>query len=137
MKEENNEEINEGQIFFGKYKILGKLGEGGYSNVWLARHLKLDCLRAVKVISKREQIYERLLEEAYILKSLNHPGVPHIYDVEEDEDNAYIIEEYCRGDSLKSIVLNQNSLSEIQIVKFLLQICNLIRYLHENGRKIL
>ena len=91
-----------GDTLFGKYRIIASLGKGGYSQVWLAEHVKLRCLRAVKVIRKDNFLYERLLNEANVLKMLNHQCIPTIYDIEEDEKCAYIIEEYCQGRSLKS-----------------------------------
>ena len=38
--------------------------------------------------------------EAMVLKNLDHPGIPLVYDLEEDADYFYLIEEYLEGCSL-------------------------------------
>lgn len=51
--------------------------------------------------------------------------------MEEDEEYLYIIEEYIEGESLKTFVLNQKSISLETAISFTIQICNIIEYLHE------
>lgn len=124
-------------MLFGKYKIISSLGRGGFSQVLLVRHIQLDCLRAVKVISKGNHLHDRLINEACILKSLNHECIPTIYDIEEDEENSYIIEEYCKGISLLKERLSWEKSDMFKVVDYSIQICSLIDYLHNGGRKIL
>ena len=45
--------------------------------------------------------------EATLLKNLNHPGIPIIYDIEEDEHFFYIIEEFIQGQSIDTFVSYQ------------------------------
>ena len=74
----------------GKYRILSCLGKGNSSEVFLAEHRKLKAYRAVKCISKSAHpMQPQLLLEADILKNLKHPGIPTIYDVEEDDKSYY------------------------------------------------
>ena len=73
----------------------------------------------------------QFLLEADILKNLKHPGIPTIYDVEEDNESFYIIEEYIQGQSLEAFVLHQDCISIDTAVHITLQICDVIRYLHE------
>lgn len=70
------------------------------------------------------------MKEVHILKSLKHPNIPIIYDIEEDEKYSYIIEEYLKGESLKAFRLRLSYLDERSIVDFTFQICDLIQYLH-------
>lgn len=75
-------------------------------------------------------MYQQFLTEATLLKNLNHPGIPIIYDLEEDEEYLYIIEEYIEGESLKAILLNQKAISRETVIDFTIQTCNIIEYLH-------
>ena len=68
------------------------------------------------------------MKEVHILKSLKHPNIPIIYDIEEDEKYSYIIEEYLKGESLKAFRLRLSYLDERSIVDFTFQICDLIQY---------
>lgn len=125
------------EIWFQKYQILGLLGKGGNAKVYLAEHIKLKSLRAIKFISKNHPIYELLSKEAIILKNLKHSSIPIIYDIEENEDGSYIIEQYLEGDTLKDIVVSGGAFQEDRILQIGLQLCDLIHYLHSVDRPIL
>ena len=75
---------------FDKYRIISNLGYGNSSEVFLAEHIKLKAYRAIKCVDKtaRDDKQPQLYLEADILKNLKHPGIPTIYDVEED-DKSY------------------------------------------------
>lgn len=113
------------------------LGSGGSATVYLVKHIKLQTLRAIKCIRKDNPYYAQLLNEAHILKNLKHSNIPAIYDIEEDGLYSYIIEEYIEGKSLKAFRLSCDTIQEDMIIKFSIQICELIEYLHSNNRKIL
>lgn len=124
-------------IWFSKYRVISKLGCGGTSEVYLARHVVLDTYRAIKRIPKKHKAYGKLMKEVHILKSLKHPNIPIVYDIEEDEKYSYIIEEYLPGESLKAFRMRLSHLDERSIVDFTFQICDLIQYLHSFQTKIL
>jgi serine/threonine-protein kinase len=125
------------EIWFGKYRILKLLGQGGTAKVYLAEHIKLNSFRAIKYISKHHPLYKLQLKEAQILKDLKHSCIPIIYDIEEDEEGSYIIEQYLEGVTLKDYVMERNTLSEDMIICFALQLCDLIHYLHSVKRPVL
>ena len=79
----------------------------------------------------------QLLLEADILKNLKHPGIPTIYDVEEDDKLYYIIEEYIQGQSLEAFVLRQDCISIDTVIHMALQICDVIKYLHGQPEPII
>ena len=125
------------EIWFDKYRILKLIGRGGTARVYLAEHIKLNSYRAIKHISKHHPLYKLQLKEAQILKDLKHSCIPIIYDIEEDEDGSYIVEQYLEGSTLKEFVEERGCLSEDIIIHFALQICDLIKYLHSVKRPIL
>ena len=95
-----------------KYRIVSSIGAGNSSRVFLAEHRKLKAYRAVKCMKKTaDEKCPQFLLEADLLKNLKHPGIPTIYDVEEDNENYYIIEEYIQGQSLEAYVLYQDCIS--------------------------
>ena len=81
------------------------IGRGGFATVYLAEHLTLKTFRAIKQISKSGIDRSLVLSEAELLKNLKHPGIPIIFDIEEDENNIYVIEEYIEGESLEVLML--------------------------------
>lgn len=70
------------------------------------------------------------LSEADLLKNLNHPGIPLIYDIDEDDDYIYMIEEFIQGESLDTFVLHQKNISQELIIKLGIQLCDILDYLH-------
>lgn len=114
-----------------KYDILEEIGQGGSCRVFLARHKILGALRAVKCISRSHPGYETFLQESRVLQNLNHPGIPRIYDMEEDVHAFYLIEEYVSGKSLQTLRSVQSNFSQERIIGYGIEICNIIQYLHE------
>lgn len=124
------------EIWFQKYRILGLLGSGGNARVYLAEHIKLNSLRAIKYISKNHPLYDLQCKEALILKNLKHSNIPIIYDIEEDADGSYIVEQYLEGDTLKKYISSNGPLNEAEIIRLGLQLCDLIEYLHSIERPV-
>lgn len=119
-----------GIILFQKYKLLEQAGKSNGSKVYVAEHIKLHTLRAVKCIDKEKIPYERLMKEAVYLKNLNHPGIPALYDIEEDTHYFYMIEELIQGESLKSMFDRKKYFSIEEIIEYGVQLCEIISYLH-------
>ncbi len=103
--------------------------------MWLAVHLGLDEYRAIKQVSKAIVEYEAFRREALILKSLRHPAIPIVYDLEEDQDFFYLIEEYLKGISLYTLIERQGVMQEAEAVHYGVQICRLVEFLHSQGEK--
>ena len=117
-------------LLFGKYRLLSRAGSGRTGTVWLALHIGLEEYRAIKCVPKSQVDYETFRREALILKELRHPGIPLVYDLEEDEEYFYLIEEYLEGYSLYALVRKQGVLQEAEAVRYGVQICSLVEYMH-------
>ena len=117
-------------LLFGKYLILSRLGTGSFSTVYLSKHQILETYRAIKLIPKQDLPTSSLLSEAKLLKSLNHPGIPKIYDIYEDNDFFYLIEEYITGESLDVFLFHQSHISQHIFIDLSLQLCDIFQYLH-------
>ncbi|MDE7435787.1 MAG: serine/threonine protein kinase [Lachnospiraceae bacterium] len=115
---------------FGSYEVLSVLGTGATSTVYLARHLRLKTYRAVKCISKTRSMPSSVLVEADLMEHLKHPGIPILYDLEEDEEFIYLVEEYIQGESLEDILLHTESISQEYVMQIGIQICSVLSFLH-------
>ena len=120
----------------GKYTIVSLLSEHKESTVWLAEHNALHVKRIIKGIRKTSEYHDILVKEAHLLKNLKSPYIPEIYDLTEDNEFTYIIEQYITGESLRSLC-NRRLLSEKEILHFMIQFCNIINYLHSFPESIL
>ena len=117
-------------LFNGKYKTLNLIGSGGMSKVYLAESTSLGTKWAIKAVDKRLSTEFDLLAEPNILKKLNHPSLPRIIDIEEDENNLYIIEDYIDGTSLDRQLKEKKNFDENTVINWAKQLCDVLIYLH-------
>ncbi|MGN0157922.1 MAG: serine/threonine protein kinase [Brotaphodocola sp.] len=117
---------------FGKYQICRELGRGRSGTVYLAKHMELEEYRAIKRVPRSCADYEQFKNEALILKSIRHPGIPIVYDifVSEEEDCFYLIMEFLSGSSLFAYVSDMGHLSKAMTIRYGIQICHLVHILH-------
>jgi serine/threonine-protein kinase len=86
----------------GDYEITERVGSGGMGHVYRARHLRLECDHAIKVLRGGEaQADERLLDEARHAAQLSHPNICKVYHVGQFEGRPYLVMEFVRGRTLE------------------------------------
>ena len=116
---------------FGKYEIISVLGSGNFGTVYLSKHLQLECYRALKLIPKQIlNSRNSLISEALLLKSLQHPAIPQVYDIEEDAHYYYLVEEYVEGETVEAFLSHQSYISLEYFFEFCLKLCDIFAYLH-------
>ena len=112
-----------------KYEIIRELGTGGTSTVILARNKKINAFRAIKKIPKSLQNETCYYVEIYVLNSINIRGVPVVYDVEEDDDNWYIVEEFIDGINFDKYLISEDANVRVAL-EYVCEICRIIESLH-------
>lgn len=94
--------------------------------------MQLGVKRVIKEITKGSIYSDNFYMEINILKNIRHDNIPMIFDVEEYEDNYYIVEEYIEGTSLFDLIELNGSIDESRAVEYGYQITSLIAFLHSN-----
>ena len=95
----------------GPYEILASLGAGGMGEVYRARDEKLGRDVALKILpaelSMNPDALRRFEREARAASALNHPNIVTIYEINRNEDLAWIAMELIDGESLREMLLRE------------------------------
>jgi serine/threonine protein kinase len=96
------------------YKIVGYMGGGGMSEVYLARRADgmLKRTAVIKIVGAHlpPQGRLRFIGEMQAQESLNHPNIAQIYDAGQLEDGRpFMIIEFVEGQSLREMLVDQKS----------------------------
>lgn len=124
-------------FFLGKYKLLGHIGTGGMSSVYLAEHTGLHDKRAIKVLpSKRvndASYLARFKLEAQAIASLSHPNIVRAYDIDNEGDTHFIVMEYVDGLDLQMLVRRDGPLDFSTAADLIAQAGRGLEHAHERG----
>jgi predicted ATPase len=92
----------------GPYEIVSPVGSGGMGEVWRARDTRLDRQVAIKVVpASFASDTSRLLrfeQEARATSALNHPNIVTIYELDQIEDERFIVMELIEGRTLRVLI---------------------------------
>jgi len=93
------------RFFFGKYRLLEQLGQGGMGTVYKAQEEHgLKRLVALKIISQkalqRPNAEKRFLREVQVAAALNHPHIVAAYEADKSHGQYYFVMEYVPGKDL-------------------------------------
>ena len=138
------ESIKPGSLL-GSYQLMHKLGDGGMGSVYLARHLYLDRLVAIKILPPDPPInttdqhnpassaLERFLLESQAIASLNHKNIVRAHDFAEQGRIHYLAMEYVEGIDLDRMVRQRGPLNEEIVAEYIRQAALGLAHIHASG----
>ena len=127
-----------GKVVQNRYEVVRRLGAGGMGVVFLARHIHLDKLFALKIISPRflddPQIGQRFLLEARAASKIDHPNVVNITDFGPPEEGpAFFAMEYLEGEDLARLLAREGPLPWQRALPIASQIARALAAAHARG----
>ena len=127
--------LNPGTVLSGRYEILEKIGSGGMAVVYRGKDRKLDRYVTIKVLREEfigdEEFIERFRSEACSVARLSHPNIVRAYDVGEDGDVSYIVNEYIHGDTLKKAIKEKAPFDSRSTINVAIQIASALSQAHK------
>ncbi len=122
----------------GNYEIDRLLGRGGMASVYLSRHLMLERLCALKVISQsiakeRPQAIDLFFNEARAAAALVHPHVVTVHNIGTHGEYHFIELEYVEGETLEHDLDRNDRVGPVRAVQVMLQVCDALAAAHASG----
>src|SRR5205085_8585896 len=119
-----------------KYKNYKEIGQGGSGEISLATRKSDEKKVVIKKVSKEGDLFEKIGEfpkEYVIMKSLNHPKIAKVFDIEEDKDNFYIIMEHYAGGDLYSYMDLMEGVPQETVFHIAKQLIAALEWCHTRG----
>jgi len=117
-----------------RYRLVGKLGQGGMGGVFSVEDTVLERKVALKVISVADAdggSSARLQQEARVIAKLEHPGIVPVHDAGVLPDGrAFYTMKLVQGERLDDYVRN---LALADRLRLFLRICDAVAFAHVHG----
>lgn len=119
----------------GKYRILDRIGSGGFGTVYLALDTWVNQKVALKVPHQQEDEVLHMLKEPRIMADLSHPNIVRLITTDRINGIFFIVLEYIQGQSLDLMIRNNKLISPELTLKFAIQVVSGMEFAH--SKKIL
>jgi tetratricopeptide (TPR) repeat protein len=128
-----------GQVLHNQYRIVRKLGEGGYGAVYEAKDVHLERRVAIKIMlqarAQSREYVAKFLREARTAAQLTHPNVVAVHGVGFDRDLGvhFLAMEFVEGRTLHDILQERGPLPAEEACNFIIQSCRGLQAAHERN----
>jgi serine/threonine-protein kinase len=123
----------------GRYRVEGRLGFGGMSQVHLAFDKRLERRVAVKLLAEHlaedPTFVSRFQREAQAAARLIHPNIVQVFDSGQDDRTGqyFIVMEYIEGQSCAEVLRDDGWIEVDEAVAIIEQACEGLHYAHRHG----
>jgi len=129
--------IKIGNLLDSRYRISGRIGSGGMSEVFLATDFVNKQVVAVKILKEElvndKPSVERFKREASSCASLSHQNIISVYNQGIFEERPYLVFEYVKGQTLFDKLDIQTSFSIKESCEIMKQLLTAVSYIHRRG----
>jgi len=118
---------------FGNYRLVALLGQGGYAEVYLGQHVRLDLQAAIKVLHAHltGSEAEHFQHEAQTIAKLTHPSIVRVFDFDVQDGVPFLVMDYAPNGSLRKRYPRGSLVPLPQIISYVKQVAAALQYAHE------
>jgi tetratricopeptide (TPR) repeat protein len=121
----------------GRYKLLEKIGEGGYGVVYMAEQAqpirRRVALKIVKLGMDTKQVIARFEAERQALALMDHPNIAKVLDAGATASGRpYFVMELVRGIKITDYC-DRHNLTTSQRLDLFMQVCQAVQHAHQKG----
>lgn len=130
-----------GELVFGQYLILERIGEGGMGKVYRAIETRLGREVALKTIRPNlltnRTVIQRYKREARAAASLSHPNIVELYEADDYGGRYFLAMEFVDGSDLSRLVKDLNkekvSMPPGEAAEYIRQAALGLQHAHDKG----
>jgi tRNA A-37 threonylcarbamoyl transferase component Bud32 len=127
-----------GKLLNGTYEVEARIGVGGMSEVYAARHARTGRRYAVKALVSASRLSEdavkRLKREATAASAIGHPGIATVFDFDVTPDGIhYIVTELLEGETLEARMGRTGPLAWHAAAALILEVASALEAAHSVG----
>src|SRR5947209_6045290 len=117
----------------GNYRLVRKIGQGGFAEVYLGEHIYLRTQAAIKVLQMRlaEHDMQNFLIEARTIAHLIHPNIVRVMDFGVEHETPFLVMDYAPNGTLRQRYPHGSRLLPTDIVPYINQIASALQYAHD------
>ncbi len=125
-----------GTMLDGRYKVVEVLSSaGGFATTYVVEDAQLFGRRQVlkelrPQLAEREQARALFQQEARILATLSHPGIPRAAGFFSEGERDYLVEDFVGGRNLGTLCAERGALSEEEVLRVMVSVLKSLEYLH-------
>ena len=118
---------------FGNYRLVSLLGQGGYAEVYLGQHVRLNQQAAIKVLHAHltSQEAEHFQQEAQTISQLSHPSIIRVFDFDVQDGVPFLVIDYAPNGSLRQRYPKGQPGALPQVISLVKQVADALQYAHE------
>ena len=139
-----NAQENHGELYKRKidyilqkhgYKLIDKLGEGGFASCWKVERIDVMQTFAVKIIEMKSPTesgvgYNAYYSEIDTIIHLTHPNIIRCYHYFREENLLFLILDFCPGGSLEDVITSKRLLHTNQMYEYVYSLLQALEYMH-------
>jgi TolB-like protein/Tfp pilus assembly protein PilF len=122
---------------FGRYKLLERIGEGGFGVVWMAEQQapirRNVALKIIKLGMDTREVIARFEAERQALALMEHPNIACVFDAgATDLGRPYFVMELLRGVPITRYC-DENCLPADERMRLFITVCRAVHHAHKKG----